>query len=118
MHRKLYAVTCAYSVAFVVEACLWVFSLVALDQFAAHFLAFYVVFLAVELFTYATLLFATRKFAAASAAAAQQNRSFVGRLSSTLRLTNMFGTFRRGSSQRALPAMTEMRFVETPSTTA
>eukprot|EP00004_Rigifila_ramosa_P021347 TRINITY_DN565_c0_g3_i8.p1 TRINITY_DN565_c0_g3~~TRINITY_DN565_c0_g3_i8.p1 ORF type:complete len:1152 (+),score=266.25 TRINITY_DN565_c0_g3_i8:12-3467(+) len=63
MHRKLYAVTCAYSVAFVVEACLWVFSLVALDEFAAHFLAFYVVFLLVELFTYATLLFATRKFA-------------------------------------------------------
>eukprot|EP00004_Rigifila_ramosa_P010693 TRINITY_DN2266_c0_g2_i1.p1 TRINITY_DN2266_c0_g2~~TRINITY_DN2266_c0_g2_i1.p1 ORF type:complete len:675 (+),score=123.27 TRINITY_DN2266_c0_g2_i1:2-2026(+) len=65
--HKLYFVTCAYSLAFVLEACLWIVSILALDRFRAHFRRFYIAFLLLELLTYATLLFATRKFASATA---------------------------------------------------
>eukprot|EP00004_Rigifila_ramosa_P021349 TRINITY_DN565_c1_g1_i1.p1 TRINITY_DN565_c1_g1~~TRINITY_DN565_c1_g1_i1.p1 ORF type:complete len:272 (+),score=51.58 TRINITY_DN565_c1_g1_i1:107-817(+) len=67
VERKLYAVICAYSASFSAEAALWVYSIVALDSFSAHFLTFYVVFLLVELFTYTTMLYATSKFAVSRA---------------------------------------------------
>eukprot|EP00004_Rigifila_ramosa_P021348 TRINITY_DN565_c0_g3_i9.p1 TRINITY_DN565_c0_g3~~TRINITY_DN565_c0_g3_i9.p1 ORF type:complete len:817 (+),score=247.82 TRINITY_DN565_c0_g3_i9:310-2451(+) len=66
VQRKLFSVICVYSVSFVVEACLWVYSMIALDTFAAHFTDFYAVFLSIELLTYVALLFATRKFSAST----------------------------------------------------